>query len=240
MRPLEANHLSTLRGLLSIINNQSYPFNDDNAYKETYTKIIMDIPKDYHVKKPSHALLVDAIRTLPQKPEGIELTLLADGLEIPYVDLSNKEEVEEYIQRCRYQKIVPFSKKEISYSYSCEESIPKNNSAAKEFFGGGRTQEIRLRISSGFDGENIQRFNEIIFPSLLENNYKIYEGKIGVSGHKTGSHQTEGYESHLGIKINWGEPRGLVLILDNEYVDKETKEVFEKWFADLRSKYSIH
>jgi hypothetical protein len=194
---------------------------------------------NYLIKNPSHAMIVEAIKTLPGEPESINLELFADGIQFPKFP-QNEEMVKEYIETCKYQGIIPFSKKEIAYDFHCEERIPKNDTAAKEFFGKGRTQKIELRIANGFENNNIQRFNEIVLPSLLKNNYKVSYGEIIISGHKTGSHESEGYEPDLALRINYGREKGLGLLLDDSHKQaNEEKLTYQTWFDNLKEKYKV-
>jgi hypothetical protein len=194
---------------------------------------------DYLIKNPSHALVIEAIKTLPGEPESIKLELLADGLKMPLFP-DNDEEIKEYIKTCKYQNIIPFSNKRVRYNFQVEESIHKNPEVIKTFFAGGRTNMVNIDIYSSFDWKTIETFKEVLFPSLLENNYKVSYGEIVVSGHKTGSHESEGYNSDLALRINYGDKKGLSLLLDENYKNVQTeKSIYEKWFKDLKTKYKV-
>ncbi len=192
----------------------------------------------YLIKHPSHALVVEAIQTLPGEIESINLELFADGVQFPEYP-ENEATTQGYLNTCKYQNIIPFSSKRIRWSFNVEEHIPKNTEAMQMYFSGGRTNRISFEISQDWQFKEIDKFKEILFPSLLKNNYKISSGEIIMSGHKTGSHQTEGYAPDLALKINYGE-KGLGILVDDNYrTAKEEKPKYEKWFEDLKTKYKI-
>jgi hypothetical protein len=194
---------------------------------------------NYLVKNPSHAMIVEAIKTLPGKPESINLEFFADGVQFPKYP-ENEEMIKEYIETCKYQNIIPFSNKRIRYSFGVEEKIPENSEAMKMFFSGGRTNRISMEISQDWRFKEISKFQEILFPSLLENNYKVSYGEIVISGHKTGSHESEGYDSDLALRINYGSEKGLGLLLDDSHRQaNEEKLTYQMWFQELKEKYKI-
>lgn len=194
---------------------------------------------NYLIKNPPHALIVEAIKTLPEEPKSIKLELLANGLNFPIFS-ENEEIVKEYIETCKYQNIIPFSDKRIRYNFGVEEKISKNEEAMRMFFGGGRTHRISLDIYQDWDFKEIDKFKEILFPSLLENNYKVSYGEIVVSGHKVGSHENEGYEPDLALRVNHGSEKGLGLLLNNAYhKNNEENAKYRTWFQGLKEKYKI-
>ena len=167
------------------------------------------------------------------------MEFFADGLKFPRFP-ENEEIVKEYIETCRYQKIIPFSSKRIRFSFGVEEKIPENEEAMQMFFGGGRTNRISLDIGQDWHFKEIDKFKKILFPSLLENNYKISHGELIVSGHKTGSHQDEGYNADLALRINYGNEKGLGLLVDDSYRKaKEEKPIYQVWFEGLKEKYKV-
>jgi len=192
--------------------------------------------KKYLVKNPSHAMIVEAINTIPGNIESLKLDFLADGLKIPFYP--NEEERKEYIQTCKYQNIAPFSDKRIRYGSDVKGKISEIPEARKMYFGGGRTNLIALEVYKSFEKDLIKEFKELIFPSLLENNYKVSDGEVVLSGHKTGAHQEEGYGPDLALRINYGE-KGLGLLLDEDYNKPEVVEEYAKWFGGLKEKYKI-
>lgn len=196
---------------------------------------------NYIIKNPPHALIVEAIKTLPGEPESLNLEFFADGLNFPlFPESENEEVIKEYIENCKYQNIIPFSSKRIRYEFDVEERIPKNSEAMKMFFGGGRTNRISMELYSNFDWKTIEKFKEVLFPSLLDNNYKVSYGVITISGHKVGSHENESYDPDLALRINYGSEKGLGLLLDDAYRQpKEKKSEYEKWFGELKTKYKI-
>lgn len=196
----------------------------------------------YKIENPSHELIVDAFRNPPESPDRIKLTFLADGIKIPYLSSrdSKKGELINYLILCKDNKIIPFSEKTIKYDFRVEERIPNKPECLENFFGGGRTNLVLFDIERySFRGE-IEKFNEIIFPSLLKNNYKISEGSITFSEHEVGDHYSEGYDPDLGIFLNWGGEKGLGVLFDDDYIkDEAYKEKWAKWFEDLKKKFSL-
>ncbi|MCX6750462.1 MAG: hypothetical protein NTZ83_03320 [Candidatus Pacearchaeota archaeon] len=187
----------------------------------------------YKIENPTHELIVDAFKNPPESPDRINLTFLADGIKIPYFtsrDPKNGELIN-YLIMCKDHKIIPFSEKTIKYDFDVKEKIPTQPESLENFFGGGRTNSVLIDINRYNYQGIIEKFNEILFPSLLKNNYKISGGQITFSEHKVGDHYSEGYEPDLGIFLNRG-CNGLGFLLDNYYVKKNI-EKYEKWFVQL-------
>jgi hypothetical protein len=189
----------------------------------------------YQIANPSQELIVEAIRKTPMNPGDISLHFLADGLKIPY----KGEEIGEYMRLCKRGNIIPFSRKNVRYGFEVKENIPNNEEGVRAFFGGGRTNEISMNVNDSYEQRMIERFSKILLPSLIENNYKIVEGHITFSDHKVGSHENEGYDPDLELRLNWGDKKGLSLLLDDYYVKDPQKKMFEDWFEDLKKKYSV-
>lgn len=195
--------------------------------------------RNYVIKNPSHAVIVEAIKTLPGDPESINLEFFADGLKFPRFPES-EESVKEYIETCKYQKIIPFSSKRIRFSFGVEEKIHHNEEAMRMFFGGGRTNRIYMEINQDWMFKEIDKFKEILFPSLLENNYKVSHGEIVVSGHKIGSHESESYKSDLALRINYVGENELSLLVDDAHRQvNEDKLIYQTWFQGLKEKYKV-
>lgn len=191
----------------------------------------------YQIKNASHAMILDAIQNPPQTIQYMHLNFFADGLKIPF--LSNTEESEEYLKTCKYQNIIPFSSKRIRYDLEVNEHVPERWEGAKAYFGCGRTNEILIDMSRGFSANYFHRLEKEIFPSLIENNYKIAEGFVTIAEHRVGSHENEGYEPSFGLRINWGGEKGLVMLLDENYIQQGEASVAKSWFKSLKTKYNI-
>jgi len=191
----------------------------------------------YKIYNPSNELIVYAVQNPPKDPERIYLNFLANNVKIPFSPYKDGE-LGNYLRLCEEGNIIPFSSKKIGYDFEVKEKIPVHPEGAGKFFGNGRTNRVQMDISNYFNEERMNLFERILFPSLLENNYKISEGFLTLSGHKVGSHENEGYEPDLELRINWGG-KGFELLLLDSYVKKEDEAKYEKWFKDLKKKFSV-
>jgi len=86
--------------------------------------------------------------------------------------------------------------------------------------------------------DELKKFNDIYFPSLLENNYNVKGGLLTFSEHRVGSHESTEYTPDISMDINW-IGKGLELKIDEDYIDKEKGANLEKWFADLKKNHPL-
>jgi hypothetical protein len=195
----------------------------------------MEVEDQYLIENPSQELLIDAIKNPPRDILRMNLTFLADGIKPPFSD----DNPSEYLKLCEEKNIIPFSFKKIGYNFNVEGYIPGNLEGAKKFFGDGRTNRILFEMGMfELNSAELKKFNEIYFPSLLENNYHVLEGLLTLSEHRVGSDYSKGYASDVSIDINWVGSKGLELRIKEDYIDEEERANLEKWFVDLKKNHS--
>ncbi len=193
----------------------------------------MEVEDQYILENPSQELLIDAIKNPPMNIIRMSLAFLADGIKIPLSD----DNPSEYRRLCEEKNIIPFSTKKIGYRFNVEGYIPGDLEGAKKFFGSGRTNQISFEMKMfELTSKDLKKFNEIYFPSLLENNYHVKEGLLIFSEHRVGSHENERYTPDVSMDINW-IGKGLELKINEDYIDKEEGANLEKWFADLKKNH---
>jgi len=196
----------------------------------------------YFIKNPSQKIIIDSIKNSPSEIIRMNLTFLADGVEIPYKKTNDSgylERVSKYLKVCEKKNIIPFSNKRIKLGFDIEEKISEFPEGAKRFFGNGRTNQINFDwMMYLMNDEHFERFNEYLFPSLLENNYHVSEGSLTLDEHRIGSHETTSYTPDISININW-VGKGLELKISKYSVKQGEKIKLGKWFADLKRKHSV-
>jgi hypothetical protein len=195
--------------------------------------------QDFIIKNPSQELLIDALESLPGKPESVSLNFLASGVKVPYFD-NRREDFNGYMELCRENRIIPFSSQEIHYTPELEKSISKKFGAMEIFSMGQRINKISVNIKKEDKFEISKRLNEILLPEILDNNYKISTMYAMLSGYNFIDMQegTGGRVENAGLYFNWLKDKDSLILEIEPKCPTRKMNAYSDWFESLRKKYS--
>jgi hypothetical protein len=197
--------------------------------------------QDFIINNPSEELLVEALQSLPGKPESVSVDFLASGIRVPYYEHKG-EDFNGYIKSCKENRIIPFSSQEIHSTPELERSISKKSSGIELFSTSpkDRINQISVNIKKEKRFEISSRLNKILLPEILDNNYKIETMYVMLSGYDfydfTGG--TGGHLENAGLYFNLLKKEGSLVLAIEPRCPTRKMNAYSDWFEGLRKKYS--
>lgn len=209
-----------------------YIFSDNNSYKLVSFWFVMT-KRSTSIKNTSQELVLEAFRTLPMEPEQSNITLLADGVSIPYRNDSDQVK-KAYDETCRERGIIPGS----GIVWEIHNDILRPTQPAigsykpERVFSGGRINQIR--IEGGFNF-----FRDNLLEEAVSNGYKVSWADLALTTyHLTGYNQGDYPDTILqfGAGIE-SLGKGLNLIIGS-HIERADADKLRDWFRGLDLKYN--